>query len=118
MNLFQTLFFIFLLITGGTMPLKQFRLYRYVGVKFQFFGLSLEQIFILLMGLMGFFMVSSFLFKGVIFILTSCFFCLQKKLTKRFEGVSLKAYTEWYLGLNVGLGDHFPSSSQRCIVGY
>jgi hypothetical protein len=96
---------------------KAFRLYRFVDSKFQFMGLRLEQYVVLMGGLFFFFISEEISMKALAFILTSVVFSHQKRLSKRFEGVSWQSYLNWTLGVNMGLGKHYPKSSCRRIVG-
>ena len=96
---------------------KQFRIYKHVNAKFQFFGLTVEQMAILVTGLLSFFTFEAFTLKFAAFISTALALSFYKRISKRFAGVSLKSYTEWFLGLRVGLGPFFPPSSKRRIMG-
>lgn len=96
---------------------KPFRLYRFVDSPFQFFGLKMEQVALGLMGGFGFFISDDIPTKILILILTGVVISVQKRIAKRFEGVSTKSYVWWVFGFSLNLGSHFPTSATRQIVG-
>jgi len=101
----------------GGMKAPSFRLYKYVDERFQFMGLRIEQVVLIIASLLLFFIFDDILKKTMSLVFGVFGFFSSKKFSKKICNLSLKSYINWHFGLSPNLGDKFPKSSTRRIVG-
>jgi hypothetical protein len=99
------------------MKAPSFRLYKYVDERFQLMGLKMEQIGIIMFGLMSFLIVQDVLSKIVCLLGASFSFFVSRKLSKKLSKISFKSFVNWHFGFSSDFGSKFPKSSARRVVG-
>lgn len=92
---------------------KEHRIYQHLSEPLTLIGMTLDELALGIVGVIGSLVVDSLLFKGVFFIIGVGGVYLIKKFKKMTSGFSLGSFLHWHFGIMARRSPSWPESWKR-----
>ena len=92
---------------------KEHRIYQYLSEPLTIIGMTLDELALGIIGVIGSLVVDSLTFKSIFFILGVGGVYIIKKCKKMTSGFSLGSFLHWHFGIMPGRSSSWPESWKR-----